>query len=105
MDPGDILDRLGLRREGALTQAAQMLYGTRFLPDYTQGRLKLGRFRGTKITGDILDNRQEYLSSPRPSIAPERWKCGGGAPTGSSRSAAGTGWMRRPSKNREGRWS
>ena len=61
MEPGDILDRLGLRREGALTQAAQMLYGTRFLPDYPQGRLKLGRFRGTKITGDILDNRQEYL--------------------------------------------
>lgn len=61
MDPGDILDRLGLRQEGVLTQAAQILYGTRFLPDYPQGRLKLGRFRGTKITGDILDNRQEYL--------------------------------------------
>jgi ATP-dependent DNA helicase RecG len=61
MDPGDILDRLGLRREGVVTQAAQMLYGTRFLPDYPQGRLKLGRFRGTKITGDILDNRQDYL--------------------------------------------
>lgn len=58
---GDILDRLGLRREGVLTQAAQMLYGTRFLPDYPQGRLKLGRFRGTKITGDILDNKQEYM--------------------------------------------
>ena len=60
-DPGDILDRLGLRRDGAITQAAQMLYGTRFLPDYPQGRLKLGRFRGTKITGDILDNKQEYM--------------------------------------------
>lgn len=60
-DVGDILDRLGLRRDGVLTQAAQMLYGTRFLPDYPQGRLKLGRFRGTKITGEIIDNRQEYL--------------------------------------------
>jgi ATP-dependent DNA helicase RecG len=60
-DPGDILDRLGLRRDGAITQAAQMLYGTRFLSDYPQGRLKLGRFRGTKITGDILDNKQEYM--------------------------------------------
>ncbi|MEX0599662.1 MAG: ATP-binding protein, partial [Rhodothermales bacterium] len=60
-DVGDILDRLGLRRDGGLTQAAQILYGKRFLPDYPQGRLKLGRFRGTKITGDILDNRQEYL--------------------------------------------
>jgi hypothetical protein len=33
-----------------------MLYGTRFLPDYPQALLTLGRFRGTKITGDILDN-------------------------------------------------
>jgi ATP-dependent DNA helicase RecG len=38
-----------------------MLYGTRFLPDYPQGQLKLGRFRGTKITGDILDNKQEHM--------------------------------------------
>jgi len=61
MDVGDILDRLGLRIDGELTQAAQMLYGTRFLPDYPQGLLKLGRFRGTTITGDILDNKQEHL--------------------------------------------
>lgn len=61
MEVGDILDRLGLRRNGVITQAAQILYGTRFLPDYPQGMLKLGRFRGTKITGDILDNRQEHL--------------------------------------------
>jgi ATP-dependent DNA helicase RecG len=61
MDVGDILDRLGLRIDGEITQAAQMLYGTRFLPDYPQGLLKLGRFRGTKITGDILDNKQEYM--------------------------------------------
>lgn len=61
MDVGDILDRLGLRVDGQLTQAAQMLYGTKFLPNYPQALLKLGRFRGTKITGDILDNKQEYL--------------------------------------------
>lgn len=42
-------------------QAAQILYGTRFLPDYPQTKLKLGRFRGTKITGDILDNKQEHM--------------------------------------------
>lgn len=60
-DVGDILDRLGLRRNGVITQAAQILYGTRWLPDYPQGMLKLGRFRGTKITGDILDNKQEHL--------------------------------------------
>jgi ATP-dependent DNA helicase RecG len=61
MDVGDLLDRLGLRIEGHVTQGAQMLYGTKFLPDYPQALLKLGRFRGTKITGDILDNKQEYL--------------------------------------------
>lgn len=61
MDVGDILDRLGLRVDRQVTQAAQMLYGTKFLPDYPQALLKLGRFRGTKITGDILDNKQEYL--------------------------------------------
>lgn len=60
LDVGVVLDRLGLRRDGELTQAAQVLYGTRFLPDYPQAKLKLGRFRGTKITGDILDNKQEY---------------------------------------------
>lgn len=60
-DVGDILDRLGLRVDGEITQAAQMLYGTRFLPDYPQGQIKLGRFRGTKITGDILDNKQEHM--------------------------------------------
>ena len=58
---GDILDRLGLRRDGVITQAAQVLYGTRFLPDYPQCVLKMGRFRGTKITGDILDNKQEHM--------------------------------------------
>ena len=61
MDVGDILDRLGLRVDGEVTQAAQMLYGTKFLPDYPQALLKLGRFRGAKITGDILDNKQEHM--------------------------------------------
>jgi predicted HTH transcriptional regulator len=41
---GDILDRLGLRRRGVITQAAQILYGTRFLPDYPQG---LSRWAGS----------------------------------------------------------
>ena len=57
----DILDRLGLRRDGVITQAALVLYGTKFLPDYPQCLLKMGRFRGTQVTGDILDNRQEYM--------------------------------------------
>ena len=60
-DVRDVLERLGLVRDGVITQAAQILYGTRFLPDYPQGMLKMGRFRGTTVTGDILDNRQEHL--------------------------------------------
>lgn len=60
-DIGDILDRLGLRVGGVLTQAAQILYGTEFLSDYPQCLLKLGRFRGTEITGQIVDNRQERM--------------------------------------------
>ncbi len=60
---GDILDRLGLRRNGILTQAAQVLYGTKFLSDYPQCLLKMGRFRGTEITGEIVDNRQEHMNA------------------------------------------
>jgi len=60
-DVGEILDRLGLRRGEVITQAAQILYGTRFLPDYPQGLIKMGRFRGSKITGDILDSQQDHL--------------------------------------------
>ena len=60
-DIGDILDRLGLRVDGVLTRAAQVLYGTRQMPDYPQCLLKMGRFRGTEVTGDIVDNRQEHM--------------------------------------------
>lgn len=62
-DVGEILDRLGLRVGGVLTQAAQVLYGKRFLPDYPQCLLKMGRFRGTEVTGEIVDNRQEYMNA------------------------------------------
>jgi ATP-dependent DNA helicase RecG len=62
-DIGEILDRLGLRIGGILTQAAYMLYGKRFLPNYPQCLLKLGRFRGSEITGEIVDNRQEHMNA------------------------------------------
>ncbi len=62
-DIGEILDRLGLRVSGVLTQAAHVLYGKRFLPNYPQCFLKLGRFRGTEITGDIVDNRLEHMNA------------------------------------------
>ena len=60
---GDILDRLGLRVKGVLTEAAQVLYGTKFLNDHPQCLLKMGRFRGTKITGQIVDNKQEHMNA------------------------------------------
>ena len=62
-DIGEILDRLGLRANSILTQAAHVLYGKRFLPDYPQCLLKMGRFRGTEITGEIVDNRQEHMNA------------------------------------------
>ncbi len=60
---GEILDRLGLRIGGMLTHAALILYGKRFLPEYTQCLIKMGRFRGTEITGEIVDNRQENMNA------------------------------------------
>lgn len=62
-DIGDILDRLGVRLNGVLTQAAQVLYGKEFLSGYPQCLLKMGRFRGTEITGRIVDNRQEHMNA------------------------------------------
>jgi ATP-dependent DNA helicase RecG len=62
-DIGEILDRLGLRVNGALTRAALVLYGKKFLPDYPQCLIKMGRFRGTEITGEIVDNRQERMNA------------------------------------------
>lgn len=62
-DIGEILDRLGLRGSGVLTRAAQVLYGMKFLPDYPQCLLKMGRFRGTTVTGEIVDNRQEHMNA------------------------------------------
>ena len=62
-DVAEILDRLGLRIDGVLTQAALMLYGKTFLPNYPQCLLKMGRFRGTEVTGEIVDNRQEYMNA------------------------------------------
>ena len=40
-----------------------MLYGKEFLPDLPQCLLKMGRFRGTEITGEIVNNRQEYINA------------------------------------------
>jgi ATP-dependent DNA helicase RecG len=60
-DVGEILDRMGLRRDGVITHAPQVLYGRESPADYPQCLLKLGRFRGTEISGKIIDNRQEHM--------------------------------------------
>lgn len=53
----DILDRLGLLREGRPNQAAVVLFGSRFMPDYPQCQLRLARFRGVNKS-EFLDQRQ-----------------------------------------------
>jgi ATP-dependent DNA helicase RecG len=48
-----ILERLELLKDGYVTNAAVVLFGTKFLPDFTQCQLKLARFKGI--------NRHEFL--------------------------------------------
>jgi ATP-dependent DNA helicase RecG len=52
----DVLDRLKLRRDGKILQAAVVLFGKEFLPDYPQCELRMARFRGTDKT-EFLDQR------------------------------------------------
>jgi ATP-dependent DNA helicase RecG len=53
----DVLTRLGLRKDGHILQAAVVLFGKTFVPDYPQCELRLARFRGTNKT-EFLDQRQ-----------------------------------------------
>ena len=52
----DVLDRLKLRRDGKILQAAVVLFGKEFLPDYPQCEVRMARFRGTDKT-EFLDQR------------------------------------------------
>lgn len=52
----DVLDRLKLRRDGRILQAAVVLFGKEFLPDYPQCELRMARFRGVDKT-EFLDQR------------------------------------------------
>jgi len=58
-DPADILDRLGLRVDGQILNAAVILFGTRFLPYYPQCQVRMARFKGIDKT-EFLDNRQVH---------------------------------------------
>ena len=56
-DIPDILDRLGLLKDGRLNNAAIVLFGTSFLPDYPQCQLRMARFRGVDKS-EFFDQRQ-----------------------------------------------
>ncbi|MBM4046367.1 MAG: hypothetical protein FJ279_14755 [Planctomycetes bacterium] len=53
--PG-VLDRLDVRKDGRILQAAVVLFGKKFMPDYPQCELRMARFRGTDKT-EFLDQR------------------------------------------------
>jgi ATP-dependent DNA helicase RecG len=53
----DVLDRLGIRDQGSLLNAAAVVFGRRVLPHYPQCQLRMARFRGTSKT-EFLDQRQ-----------------------------------------------
>jgi ATP-dependent DNA helicase RecG len=53
----DILDRLRVRRDGKVLQAAVVLFGKEFLPDYPQCELRMARFRGID-NAEFIDQRQ-----------------------------------------------
>ncbi len=59
----DILERLGLLVDGQLLRAAVVLYGKNLFPKMLQCHIKLGRFRGSSVTGEIIDNRQEHYNA------------------------------------------
>ncbi len=54
---GSILERLGLCQDGRLLNAAVVLFGKRFLPDFPQCQLRLARFKGLDKS-EFLDQNQ-----------------------------------------------
>jgi len=56
-DPTDLLDRLGVRANGRILNAAVVAFGKRLLPGYPQCQLRLARFRGVTKT-EFVDQRQ-----------------------------------------------
>ena len=53
----DILERLGLCHAGSPNNAAIVLFGTKFVPDFPQCQLRMARFRGINKS-EFLDQRQ-----------------------------------------------
>ena len=53
----DVLTRFELLKKGILNNAAVVLFGTRFMPDFPQCQLRMARFRGVDKS-EFLDQRQ-----------------------------------------------
>jgi ATP-dependent DNA helicase RecG len=51
-----VLDRLGVRKDDRILQAAVVLFGKKFLPDYPQCELRMARFRGVD-KAEFMDQR------------------------------------------------
>ena len=56
-DTASALERLGVMEGGRILQAAVVLFGRRFLPDYPQCELRVARFRGTDKE-EFIDHNQ-----------------------------------------------
>ncbi len=56
----EALDKLRLRVEGHLVQAAVVLLAREVMPHYPQCTMRMARFRGLDKLGDFLDQRQLY---------------------------------------------
>ncbi|MBW1982747.1 MAG: putative DNA binding domain-containing protein [Deltaproteobacteria bacterium] len=56
-DIGDILEKMGLSVNRQIVNAAVVLFGRRFLPEYPQCQLRMARFKGID-KAEFLDNRQ-----------------------------------------------
>ena len=54
----DVLDRLRLRKDGKVLQAAVVLFGKEFMPDYPQCEMRMARFRGCD-NSEFMDQKQQ----------------------------------------------
>lgn len=59
LDPGECLDRFGCRVNGRLLNAAVVVFGNRFLPDFPQCHVRMAHFSGRDKSA-FIDQRQEH---------------------------------------------
>jgi ATP-dependent DNA helicase RecG len=56
----EVLSRFELLKDGAIKNAAIILFAKKIFPKYSQCLLKMGRFKGTSKTNSFIDNQQVY---------------------------------------------